>query len=330
MSINKHHKFVMKGTSVKKTKVVIVGGGPAGLTAAIYCARAGLNPVVATGEVEGQLMPGGQLMITTEVENYPGFPEGIDGPVLMDKFKEQAERFGAELIEEWATDFHFSQGGPHRLKIGNVEYECDSIILSNGAAARWLNAPGEEKYRNNGISACATCDGPLPIFRNKHIFVIGGGDSACEESLFLTKFASKVTMIIRRDQLRASKIMQKRVNDNNKIDFLWNTVITGYEGEKKLEKILLKNTKTGTENKQEANGLFMAIGHDPLTKSLKGTGLNLDEKGYIEVKDHVYTNIDGVFTSGDVHDTIFRQAVTASGFGCMSAIACERWLEANE
>ena len=303
MSNNKHHKFVMRGTSVKKTKVVIVGGGPAGLTAAIYCGRAGLKPVVAVGEVDEQLMPGGQLMITTEVENYPGFSKGIDGPVLMDKFKEQAEKFGAELIEDWATDFQFTKNGLHRLKIGNTKYECDAIILANGAVARWLNAPDEEKYRNNGISACATCDGPLPIFRNKHIFVIGGGDSACEEASFLTRFASKVTMIHRRDELRASKIMQKRVMENDKIDFLWNTVITGYKGKKKLEGIQLKNTKTGKEEDVKASGLFMAIGHIPLTNSLQNTGLELDEKGYIKVRDNIYTNIDGVFTCGDVHDT---------------------------
>jgi len=316
--------------SVKKVKVVIVGAGPAGLTAAIYSARAGLNPVVAAGAVEAQLMPGGQLMITTEVENYPGFPEGIEGPELMDKFRAQAKRFGAQIVEEWATDFQFKAGGPHRVKIGEDQYECDTIILANGAAARWLNAPGEDKYRNRGISACATCDGPLPIFRNQHIFVLGGGDSACEEALFLTRFASKVTLIHRRDQLRASKIMAKRVLEHPKIEVAWNTVVEGYIGEQKLEGIKLKNIVTGESKSAPTGGLFMAIGHEPLTRGLEKSGVELDEEGYIKVqKDFVYTNIDGVFTCGDVHDTVFRQAVTAAGFGCMASIAAERWLEAK-
>jgi thioredoxin reductase (NADPH) len=285
---------------------------------------------VAAGSVEAQLMPGGQLMITTEVENYPGFPEGIEGPELMERFMAQAKRFGAQIIEEWATDFKFQNGGPQRVKIGNDLYEAETIILANGAAARWLNAPNEEKYRNRGISACATCDGPLPVFRNQHIFVLGGGDSACEEALFLTRFASKVTLIHRRDQLRASKIMAKRVLEHPKIEVAWNTVIEEYAGEQKLEGIKLKNIVSGEIKTVPAGGLFMAIGHEPLTRGLEASGIELDAEGYIRVHhDMVFTNIDGVFTCGDVHDTVFRQAVTAAGFGCMAAIATERWLESK-
>jgi len=312
---------------LKKVRVIIVGAGPAGLTAAIYSGRAGLAPVVAAGSVESGMQPGGQLMITTEVENYPGFPDGVEGPELMDKFMEQARRFGAQIIEEFATDFQFKPGGPQRCKIGGVQYECDAIILANGAAARWLNAPGEEKYRNRGISACATCDGPLPIFKGQQIYVLGGGDSACEEALFLTRFATKVYLVHRRDQLRASKIMVKRVLEHPKIEVLWNTIIDGYEGEQRLERICLKNALTGEPRKVAAAGLFMAIGHVPLTKGLERSGIDLDEEGYIKVQRSVFTNIDGVFAAGDVHDTVFRQAVTAAGFGCQAAIAAERWLE---
>jgi len=273
------------------------------------------------------MQPGGQLMITTEVENYPGFPEGVEGPELMDKFMAQARRFGANIIEEWATDFEFKAGGPQRCKIGGVQYEAEAIILANGAAARWLNAPGEEKYRNRGISACATCDGPLPLFRGQQIYVLGGGDSACEEALFLTRFASKVFLVHRRDQLRASKIMAKRVLEHPKIEVLWNTMIEGYEGQGRLERICLKNALTGEPKTVVAAGLFMAIGHVPLTTGLEKTGLELDSEGYIQVQRGIFTNIDGVFAAGDVHDTVYRQAVTAAGLGCQAAIAAERWLE---
>jgi len=317
-------------SEAKKVKLVIVGGGPAGLTAAIYAGRAGLDPVVACGEVRGVEQPGGQLMITTEVENYPGFPEAIEGPELMERFQKQAQRFGAKLINQHAENFEFKEGGPHKVKIGDEQYIADCIICANGASARWLNAEGEEKYRNNGISACATCDGPLPIFRNKHICVVGGGDSAMEEALFLTKFASKVTILHRREELRASKIMQKRALENKKIEFMWNTIVVGYEGSDFLEGIVVKNTKTGDKKTITAAGLFVAIGHQPNTSALKNTPLKLDESGYIVVKDNIHTNIDGVFACGDVHDTVYRQAVSAAGFGCMAAIAAERWLDAKE
>ena len=306
-------------------KVIIVGAGPAGLTAAIYAGRANLNPLVAAGEVQATDMPGGQLMITTEVENYPGFPEGIQGPELMEKFMEQAKKFGATIVEEFATEFDLPQGGPFKVKIGENWYEAEAVILATGASARWLNAPGEQKYRNNGISACATCDGPLPIFRNKHIFVVGGGDSAVEEALFLTRFTNKVSIIHRRDELRASKIMQNRALENPKIEVLWNTVIDGYKGEKFLEKLVLKNVKTGDVYEDEVGGLFMAIGHSPNTKFLVNAGLEL-ENGYIKVHDHILTSVDGVFAAGDVHDTHYRQAITAAGFGCMAAIDVDKYL----
>jgi len=300
-----------------------------GLTAAIYAGRANLNPLVASGETGSGVIPGGQLMITTEVENFPGFPDGVEGPDLIEMMQKQAKKFGATIVEQWATEFSLPAKGPFRVKIGQVWYEAESVILANGAAARWLGAPGEQQFVNHGISACATCDGPLPIFRNKHLFVIGGGDSAIEEATFLTRFASKVTIIHRRETLRASKIMQQRAKENPKIEFAFNTVITGYEGGKTLEAIKIKNVETGQEATWPAAGLFMAIGHDPLTSHLKKTGIEFDPSGYIVAKNHVETNIEGVFTAGDVHDTHFRQAITAAGFGCMAAIAAERWIEAK-
>lgn len=299
-----------------------------GLTAAIYAGRANLNPLVAAGETgSGGLVPGGQLMITTEVENFPGFPEGVEGPDLIELMQKQAKKFGATIVDQWATEFQLPQGGPFKVKVGQHWYQVDSVILANGAAAKWLGAPDEHKFINHGISACATCDGPLPVFRNKHLFVIGGGDSAIEEASFLSRFASKVTIIHRRDQLRASKIMQQRAKDNPKIEFMFNTVITGYEGNKSLEAIQTRNLLTGQESVLPAAGLFMAIGHEPLTQHLRNAGVTLDSSGYVVAKNHVETNIEGVFTAGDVHDQEFRQAITAAGFGCMAAIACERWIE---
>ncbi|MFW9930985.1 MAG: thioredoxin-disulfide reductase [Candidatus Thorarchaeota archaeon] len=312
-----------------KHKVIIIGSGPAGLTAAIYTGRANLNPLVAAGEVQATQLPGGQLMLTTEVENYPGFPEGIEGPELMNKFMDQAKRFGAEIIEEFATDITKNSDNTFNVKIGNNWHQTYSIILAMGANAKWLNAPGEERYRNKGISACATCDGPLKIFRNREIFVIGGGDSAMEESLFLTKFASKVTIVHRRDQLRASKIMAERVLKHPKIEVLWDSVVDGYKGDEFVEGIKVKNVKSNEVTEYKVGGVFMAIGHEPATKFLENNslGIKLDEKGYIKVYDHINTSIDGIFAAGDVHDTHYRQAITAAGFGCMAAIKCERWLD---
>lgn len=308
-------------------KVIIVGGGPAGLTAAIYAGRANLNPLVAAGETMPGAMPGGQLMITTEVENFPGFPDGVEGPDLIELMQKQAKKFGATIVEQWANEFELPSGGPFRVKVGQQWYETSAVILANGAAAKWLGAPDEQRFINHGISACATCDGPLPVFRNKHLFVIGGGDSAIEEATFLTRFASKVTIIHRREELRASKIMQQRAKDNPKIEFAYNTVITGYEGEKSLAAIHVKNLISGVEQSWPASGLFMAIGHTPLTTHLRNAGVELDSSGYVIAKNHVETNVEGVFTAGDVHDTHFRQAISAAGFGCMAAIAAERWIE---
>ena len=320
----------MEGTTIMaiEHKIIIVGAGPAGLTAAIYAGRANLNPLVAAGEVLATEMPGGQLMITTEIENYPGFPEGIQGPELMEKFMEQAKKFGATIVEEYATEFDLPQKGPFKVKVGETWYETESVIIATGASARWLNAPNEQKYRNNGISACATCDGPLPVFRNKHIFVVGGGDSAIEEALFLTRFASQVSIIHRRDELRASKIMQKRALENPKIDIRWNTVIEEYKGEKFLERLVLKNVKTNEVTEEPLGGLFMAIGHQPNDKYLKDSGLELED-GYVKVHDHIWTNIEGVFAAGDIHDIHYRQAITAAGFGAMAAITAERWIESK-
>jgi thioredoxin reductase (NADPH) len=300
-----------------------------GLTAAIYAGRANLSPLVAAGETGTGMVPGGQLMITTEVENFPGFPEGVEGPDLIELMQKQAKKFGATIVDQRASEFELPAGGPFKVKVGQQWYMAESVILANGAAAKWLGAPDETKFINHGISACATCDGPLPVFRNKHLFVVGGGDSAIEEATFLTRFASKVTIIHRREQLRASKIMQQRAKDNPKIEFAYNTVITGYQGGKSLESISVHNTETGENAVWPASGLFMAIGHVPLTSHLQNAGIELDSSGYVIAKNHVDTNIEGVFTAGDVHDTHFRQAVTASGFGCMAAIAAERWIEAK-
>eukprot|EP01097_Dermamoeba_algensis_P005103 TRINITY_DN3254_c0_g1_i3.p1 TRINITY_DN3254_c0_g1~~TRINITY_DN3254_c0_g1_i3.p1 ORF type:complete len:405 (+),score=97.54 TRINITY_DN3254_c0_g1_i3:170-1384(+) len=324
----------------RKTKVLIIGGGPAGLTAGIYAARANLKPIIAMGDGSGNNVPGGQLMITTEVENYPGYEHGIQGPELMDKMIAQAKRFGADLIPAQAKEFlPFVSGGPFFVKTGKEWIEAECLILANGSSARWLDLPNEDKFRNRGISACATCDGPLPMYRNKHLFVVGGGDSAMEEALFLTRFASQVTILHRRDKFRASKIMQERLLSNPKVQVKWNTEVAGYEGKERLSGLVLKDTKTGqTWKESEVGGLFMAIGHTPNTNSLKGTGIELDDEGYVAVsspkgekKDnlYVYTNVPGVFAAGDVHDKKFKQAITAAGFGCMSAIAAERWLEAK-
>jgi thioredoxin reductase (NADPH) len=312
------------------TRVLIVGGGPAGLTAAIYAARANLEPVVAAGGfLGGSSVPGGQLMITTDVENFPGFPEGVLGPELMDRMRQQAERFGANIIDEFATDFCFNPEGPHRVTVGDQVFEAQAVILAMGAQAKWLGAEGEERYVNRGISACATCDGPLPMFRNQRIVVVGGGDSACEEAAFLARFASEVVMVVRRDELRASKIMAKRVLEHEKIKIRWNTNVVGYYGdEDRLRGVRLSVKGRDATEELDCSGVFMAIGHEPSTREVAGSGLELDEKGYVVARDGVQTNLRGVFTAGDVHDQHYRQAVTAAGFGCMAAISCERWLNA--
>lgn len=304
--------------------IIIIGSGPAGYTAAVYAARANLSPCLLASEPGGQQMPGGQLMFTTEIENFPGFPDGISGPDLMELMRKQALRFGTEIIEEDVEEVGFKPGGPFRLRSQSGWRESRTVIIATGAGVRWLQLPNESNYRNRGLSACAVCDGPF--FRNQEVMVIGGGDTAIEEALTLAHHASKVTIVHRRDTLRASKIMQKRAAENPKIHYLWNTVLTGYTGKEVLQAVGLKNVVTGEERVENIAGVFMAIGHHPNTKFLRGV-IELDDHGYIVTHNGVETSMDGVFAAGDVHDRHYRQAITAAGFGCMAALSAERWLE---
>lgn len=263
-------------------------------------------------------------MLTTEVENFPGFPEGVGGPELMDFMKKQALRFGTEMIEEDAEEADFRPGGPFRIRSQSGWHESRAVIVATGASAKWLQLPNESKFRNHGLSACAVCDGFF--FRNQEVMVIGGGDTAVEEALTLSHHASKVTIVHRRDTLRACKVMQERAAANSKIRILWDTIVTGYEGNDVLQGVKLKNVVTGKEWTESAAGVFMAIGHHPNTEFLKGV-IELDDLGYIVTRDGVETSMEGVFAAGDVHDTYYRQAITAAGFGCMAALRTERWLE---
>ncbi len=302
-------------------RVIIIGSGPAGLTAAIYAARANLRPLVLAGG-----MYGGQLMLTTEVENYPGFPDGIMGPDLMIKFREQAERFGARIENVDVVSVDFDKR-PLEVTTAEATFKGKSVIVATGANARWLNIPGEEKLRGRGISTCATCDGAF--FREKHIVVVGGGDSAMEEALFLTRFGYKVTVIHRRDTLRASKIMADRAFGHDKMSFIWNTAVEEALGEAKLRALKLHNLADGTRSELEADALFIAIGHDPNTGIFKDQ-LDLDAMGYIASPDGVSTNVEGVFVAGDVNDIRYKQAITAAGAGCRAAMDAEKYLEALE
>ncbi len=302
-------------------KVVILGSGPAGLTAAIYAARADLKPVLVEGNDAG-----GQLMITTEVENYPGFEQGITGPQLMDVMKKQAGRFGTTFIAGDATAADLSSR-PFTIETTDGPLKAATLIIATGAQAQWLGLDNEQRLRGRGVSACATCDGFF--FRDKVVYVVGGGDSAMEESTFLTKFASKVYIVHRRDELRASKFMQARALGNPKIQVLWSTVVTDVLGDEQMTGLRLKDVKTGQERDVEADGLFLAVGHKPNTDLFKGR-LDLDEVGYINLAGPgTMTSVEGVFAAGDVADHTYRQAVTAAGMGCRAALDAERWLEAQ-
>ena len=302
-----------------KTKydVIIIGAGPSGYTAGIYCSRAGYDTLILSG-----LLPGGQLVNTTEVENYPGFENGIMGPDLMIDMRKQSQRMGTTIIDDVAVDVDFRRK-PFKVLTASEEYEGRAVIIATGANPRKLGIEGEEAFAGKGVSYCATCDGPF--FRNLEIIVAGGGDSAIEEATFLTKFATNVHVVHRRDELRASKIMQERALNNEKIKFHWDSAITEVKGDQKMQQAVLKNLKTNEETTLDAGGLFIAIGHDPNTQLFKGQ-IDLDEEGYIVLKDKTHTNMEGIFAAGDVHDRSYRQAITAAAFGCMAAIDVDKYL----
>lgn len=305
----------------KTYKVVIIGSGPAGLTAALYAGRADLAPIVFEGPE-----PGGQLTTTTDVENFPGYPQGVMGPQLMQDLREQATRFGADCRWGVVTDIDMSKR-PFKLVVDEVnELYAESVIVATGASAKWLGLPSEQRLRGKGVTACATCDGAF--FRNQHVIVIGGGDTAMEEATFLTKFASKVTIIHRRDEFRASKVMQQRVFDHPKIDIKWDSTVDEVLGDPVVQGVRIKNLKTGAlELLEDVTGVFLAIGHKPNTDLFKGV-IDMDETGYIQtLGKSSYTNVPGVFACGDAQDHVYRQAITAAGSGCMAAIDAERWLE---
>ena len=302
-----------------QSEVIILGSGPAGLTAAIYAARANLRPLVVEG-----LLAGGQLMTTTDVENYPGFPDGIQGPEMMALFKKQAERFGARFVAGDVTKVDLTQR-PFRIWVDNAVYVGRSVIVATGASPRTLGIVGEREYAGRGVSYCATCDGFF--FRGKEIVIVGGGDTAMEEALFLARFGSRVTVVHRRHELRASKIMADRALRHEKIEFLWDSVVEEVVGDgKKVTAVRVRDLKTGDARQLECGGFFVAIGHVPNTALFRGV-LSMDEQGYLEVSNGSRTVIPGVFVAGDVHDHVYRQAVTAAGAGCRAAIDCERWLE---
>ena len=306
------------------TKVLIIGSGPAGYTAAIYAARANLSPVLVQG-----LQPGGQLTITTDVENYPGFADVIQGPWLMEQMQAQAEHVGTELVYDLITDIDLSKRPFTATGDSGKIYTADSVIISTGATARWLGLPSEKEFMNKGVSACATCDGFF--YRGKEVAIVGGGNTAVEEALFLTNFCSKVTLIHRRDELRAEKMMSERLFENEKIEVIWDTVVEEVLGDDTgMTGLRLKNVKSGEESQLEAAGMFVAIGHDPATKLFKGQ-LEMDDEGYlITAPDSTATSIPGVFAAGDVKDKVYRQAVTAAGMGCMAALEADKFIAATE
>ena len=303
----------------KKTRfdVLVIGAGPAGYTAGIYCSRAGYNTMIISG-----ILPGGQLVNTTEVENYPGFENGIMGPDLMIEMKKQTKRMGTTIIDDEAVDVDFRQK-PFKVLTGSEEYEGKAVIIATGANPKKLGLQGEQDFGGRGVSYCATCDGPF--FRNQELVVVGGGDSAIEEATFLTKFATTVHLIHRRDALRASNIMQKRAFDNKKIVFHWDSAVTDIKGDQKVRQVIIKNIKTGGEETLSVGGVFVAIGHEPNTKMFQRQ-IDLDGEGYIVLKNKTNTNVKGVFAAGDVHDRTYRQAITAAGYGCMAAIDVDKYL----
>jgi len=300
-------------------KVIILGSGCAGYTAAIYAARAALSPLLIEGST-----PGGQLALTTDVENYPGFPEGILGPELMEKMKSQAARFGARFVAGDATRVDV-RSRPFTIEVEDKKFQTRTLIVATGASAKYIGLPSERALAGYGVSACATCDGPL--FKGKELVVVGGGDTAMEESTFLTKFAAKVTVVHRRDTLRASKIMQERAKANSKIQWIWDTQVVEVHdpAKRKVTGVKLRNVKSGLERDLACDGLFLAVGHEPATGFLKGQ-VELDEKGYLVLKKGTQTSVEGVFGCGDIHDVRYKQAVTAAGWGCMAALDCERYL----
>ena len=306
----------------KKTKfdVVIIGAGPSGYTAGIYCSRAGYDTLILSG-----ILPGGQLVNTTEVENYPGFENGIMGPDLMIDMRKQSQRMGTTIVDDEVVDVDFRHK-PYKVLTASEEYEGRAIIIATGANPRKLGLEGEETFGGKGVSYCATCDGPF--FRNQEIVVVGGGDSAIEEATFLTKFATTVHLVHRRGELRASKVMQERALNNEKIKFHWDSAVVDIKGEQKMQQAILKNLKTNEETSLNAGGLFVAIGHSPNTKIFENQ-IELDDEGYIILKNKTHTNMEGVFAAGDVHDRSYRQAITAAGYGCMAAIDVDKFLTEN-
>ena len=310
----------MNENPTKHTKVLIIGSGPAGYTAAVYAARAMLNPILVYGSA-----PGGQLTTTTDVENYPGFAEVIQGPWLMEQMQEQAKAVGTEMIEDHISSVNLKSKPFEAIGDGGQKYTADSIIISTGAQARWLNIESEQKFRGFGVSACATCDGFF--FKDKIVAVIGGGNSAAEEALFLTKFASKVHLIHRRDKLRAEKILQERLSKNPKIEFVWNSEVTKFIGDTDITSIEVLNKLKDEKTLIDRDGVFIAIGHDPATKLFMGQ-VDMDDSGYILTKpDTTRTSVEGVYAAGDVKDKIYRQAITAAGIGCMAALEAEKYLD---
>ena len=303
----------------KKTKfdVIIIGAGPSGYTAGIYCSRAGYDTLILSG-----ILPGGQLVNTTEVENYPGFENGIMGPDLMIDMRKQSQRMGTTIVDDEVVDVDFRRK-PFKVLTSSEEYEGRAVIIATGANPRKMGLEGEETFAGKGVSYCATCDGPF--FRNMELVVVGGGDSAVEEATFLTKFATTVHLVHRRGELRASKVMQERARNNEKIKFHWDSAVIDIKGDQKMQQAVLKNLKTNEETTLDVGGLFVAIGHEPNTKLFKSQ-VDLDEEGYVVLKNKTHTNIEGIFAAGDVHDRNYRQAITAAGFGCMAAIDVDKYI----